>query len=105
VAFGANGVYTYRTLVGGTSCGNAVFGDPDYGFAKSCYVGPVTPGPSGSTYCAAENGLCAFTGTATVAYGAGSSFTQRSLSGGTPCDNAVFGDPDVGVVKACFLLS
>ena len=105
VAFGANGVYTYRTLTGGTPCDNAVFGDPDYGFAKSCYTGPVTSGPSGTTYCAAENGLCAFTGTATVEYGAGTSFTQKTLSGGTPCDNTVFGDSDVGVVKACFLVS
>ena len=105
VAFGANGVYTYRTLTGGASCGGSVFGDPDYGFVKSCYTGPVTTGPSGSTYCAAENGLCAFSGSAVVAYGAGTNFTQKTLSGGTPCDNAVFGDPDVGTVKACYLLS
>ena len=103
VAFGANGVYTYRTLTSGTSCNDTVFGDPDYGFAKSCYVGPVTAGPTGTTYCAAENGLCAFTGTATVEYGAGTSFTQLTLTGGTPCTNAVFGDPDIGTVKACFL--
>ena len=87
-------------------CEEEAFGtDPDYGFVKNCYTGPTTAGPSGTTYCAAENGDCAFSGTRTVEYGAGTSFTQRSLSGGTPCDNAVFGDPDVGVVKACFLVS
>jgi alpha-L-rhamnosidase len=61
-------------------------------------------GPSGSAFCAPENGVCAFTGTVTVAYGAGTSFTEKSLTAGTPCDNAVFGDPDYGVVKACFLI-
>jgi alpha-L-rhamnosidase len=104
VAYGANGIFSYRTLTGGTACDNAVFGDPDYGATKSCYAGPVTAGPAGSTFCAPENGVCSFTGPATVAYGAGSSFTQKSLTSGTPCDNGVFGDPDYGMVKACFLL-
>ena len=105
VAYGANGIFAYKTLSGGTACDNAVFGDPDYGVTKSCFVGPVTTGPAGSTFCAPENGVCSFTGTATVAYGAGGSFTDKSLTGGTSCDNAVFGDPDYGVVKACFVLS
>jgi hypothetical protein len=60
--------------------------------------------PSGSTYCAPENGLCAFTGSRTVAYGAGTTFTQKSLTAGTPCTNAVFVDPQFGVVKSCFLM-
>jgi alpha-L-rhamnosidase len=105
VAFGADGIFTYKTLTGGTGCTNTAFGDPDYGFTKSCYTGPVITGPGGSTFCAPENGLCSFTGTQTVAYGAGSSFTQKSLTAGTPCTNAVFGDPAYGVVKSCFLVS
>jgi alpha-L-rhamnosidase len=104
VAYGANGIYTYQTLTGGASCASTVFGDPDYGFVKSCYVGAVTTGPSGSTYCAPENGLCSFSGTRTVAYGANGTFTQKQLTGGTPCDNTAFPDPLVGTVKACFLL-
>jgi alpha-L-rhamnosidase len=104
VAYGADGIFTYQTLTGGTACDNAVFGDPDYGIVKSCYTGPVTAGPSGSTYCAPENGLCSFTGTQTVAFGAGSSFIEKTLTGGTPCTDAVFTDPDYGVVKACFLI-
>jgi alpha-L-rhamnosidase len=104
VAYGADGIFTYQTLSGGTACDNAVFGDPDYGMTKSCYAGPVTTGPSGSTFCAPENGLCSFTGTQTVAFGAGSSFTDKTLTAGTPCTDAVFGDPDYGVVKACFLV-
>ncbi|MFI5066584.1 MAG: alpha-L-rhamnosidase C-terminal domain-containing protein, partial [Streptosporangiales bacterium] len=104
VAYGADGIFAYQTLTGGTACGNAVFGDPDYGITKSCYAGPVTTGPAGSAYCAPENGICSFSGTATVAYGANGTFTSRSLTSGTPCDNAVFGDPDYGTVKACFLV-
>ena len=72
VAYGANGIYSYQTLNGGTACTNAAFGDPDYGIIKSCYAGPVTTGPSGTTYCGPENGLCSFTGTQTVYFGAGS---------------------------------
>ena len=104
VAYGANGIFTYKTVTGGTACTADALGDPDYGVVKSCYTGPVTAGPSGSTYCAAENGLCAFTGSKTVAYGAGTTYTQKSLSSGTPCTNAVFGDPAAGVVKSCFLM-
>lgn len=103
VAYGANGIYSYTTATGGASCTDAALGDPDYGFVKSCYLGAVTAGPSGTAFCAPENGLCSFPGTRTVAYGAGGSFTTKSLTGGTPCTNAVFGDPDFGVAKACFL--
>jgi alpha-L-rhamnosidase len=104
VAFGANGQYSYQTVTGGTGCNATVLADNDYGFAKTCYTGPVTAGPSGSAYCAAESGLCSFTGTRTVAYGAGGTFTTKSLAGGTPCTNGVFGDPIPNVSKACFLV-
>jgi alpha-L-rhamnosidase len=104
VAYGANGVYTYATLTGGTACNGSVFGDPDYGFVKGCLIGPVTTGPAGSTFCAPENGLCSFAGTRTVAYGAGGTYVDKTVTGGTPCTNTVFGDPAYGTVKACFLL-
>lgn len=38
VAYGAAGRYVYRSVTGSTGCGNAVFGDPVSGTAKSCYV-------------------------------------------------------------------
>ena len=60
-------------------------------------------GPMGYTFCADENGTCSFSGTMSVAFGAGTSFYYETLSNGTPCDNAVFGDPDPNVVKACFV--
>jgi alpha-L-rhamnosidase len=104
VAFGANGIYSYQTLTDGTPCTSAALVDPDYGVAKSCYTGPVTTGPAGSTLCATENGMCPFTGTRTVAYGAGSTYNQKTLTSGTPCTNAVFTDPLQGTVKACYLL-
>jgi alpha-L-rhamnosidase len=105
IAFGANGIYSYTTASSSTACTNSVLPDPDYGAVKSCYLGPVVTGPSGvsASYCAPENGICAFSGTRTAYYGAGSSWTSKSLASGTPCNNTVFGDPDVGVVKSCFV--
>ena len=103
VAFGANGIYGYTTESASVPCTDAALGDPDYGAVKACYVGPVTAGPSGTTYCAPENGLCSFTGTRTVEFGAGGDWTSKSVTGGTPCTDAVFTDPDFGVVKACYL--
>jgi alpha-L-rhamnosidase len=105
IAFGANGIYSYTTASSSTACTNSVLPDPDYGAVKSCYLGPVVTGPSGvsASYCAPENGICAFSGTRTAYYGAGSSWASKSLASGTPCNNTVFGDPDVGVVKSCFV--
>jgi alpha-L-rhamnosidase len=103
VAFGANGIYSYTTESASTACSTAALADPDYGIVKSCYTGPVTTGPSGTAYCGPENALCAFSGTRTVYFGAGTNWTSKSLSGGTPCTDAVFPDPVFGVVKACFL--
>ncbi len=38
VQYGANGVYVYKTLANGTTCSNAVFGDPIFGIAKRCNI-------------------------------------------------------------------
>jgi alpha-L-rhamnosidase len=107
VAFGANGIYTYANESSATACNDTTFADPDFGVAKDCYVGPVTSGPSSvtTTYCGPENALCSFSGTETVYFGAGSDWTSKSIAGGTPCTDAVFPDPDYGVVKACFVTS
>ncbi len=58
-----------------------------------------------STRCAAEGEYCSFSGTRTVQYGGDGRFVTKSLTDGTPCSNAVFGDPDYGVVKSCELLA
>jgi len=53
------------------------------------------------TSCAAENSTC--TGTHEVAYGANGQVFYGSFNGGTGRGNSVFGDPDSGVVKACYV--
>jgi Glycosyl hydrolases family 43 len=60
-------------------------------------------GPAGYTFCAPENGHCGFSGSMKVAYGASGSFYYKTISGGTACTNAVFGDPKVGTVKGCYV--
>jgi hypothetical protein len=58
------------------------------------------------TTCAKEGGLCSFTGTREVRYGANSTWTVRQIAasgGGVQCWNGVFGDPVPGVVKSCQL--
>ncbi len=52
--------------------------------------------------CAGEHGYCVTPIPTAVRYGAHGVFTGRhTRGGGIPCDNAVFGDPLVGVVKHC----
>jgi hypothetical protein len=38
-----------------------------------------------------------------VAYGANNKFAFLNLTGETPCTNALFGDPILGTVKACYV--
>jgi hypothetical protein len=59
--------------------------------------------PAGYTFCAGEDYNCSFTGTKTVAYGAGTTFVKKTRSNGTLCANSVFGDPAPGVRKACYV--
>ncbi len=53
------------------------------------------------TVCAQENQTCSFSGTKNVRYGANGKFSIKTLSNGTLCSNAVFGDPAPGAVKQC----
>ena len=101
VRYGANGLYAYRTLTGGTACTNAVFGDPAPGVAKQCYSSASTTSTttSGWSVCANEGGFCAFSGTQQVQYGGNGLYAYKTLTGGTACTNAVFGDPAPGVAK------
>ena len=59
-------------------------------------VSPVT-----WTNCASEGGVCSFTGTRQVRYGANNSFSTLTATGSIACSNNVFGDPMPGVVKTC----
>ncbi len=100
VAFGggtpAGLSFQYRFATNGVQCSNSFFGDPLPGVLKSCYQRPLTP-------CATEGGVCSFSGSSIVVYGAGSSFKTGVYTGGVQCGNGVFGDPDVGIGKACYL--
>ncbi len=102
VAFGANGSFNYATETDGTSCTDGVFGDPLYGTVKACYIEAAPPDTVTWSSCAAENSTCAFSGTREVAYGADGQYFYGSFTNGTPCNNSVFRDPSVGVVKACY---
>ena len=101
VRYGANGLYAYRTLTGSTACTNSVFGDPAPGIAKQCATASTST-PTGSwSLCATEGGFCAFAGTQQVQYGGNGLYAYRTMTGGTACSNAVFGDPAPGIAKQC----
>jgi len=63
--------------------------------------GSVLGAQNNWTYCSSENQYCSFYGTQSVRYGANGSYFYRTLSSGTSCSNAVFGDPLFGVAKQC----
>lgn len=101
VRYGANGNYVYQTATGSVPCTNTFFGsDPAPYVVKACYATSVPP--TNWTQCASENGTCTVSGTVTVAYGAGTRYAYKTVTNSTPCNNTVFGDPDPGVVKACY---
>jgi parallel beta-helix repeat protein len=98
VRYGAEGHYVYLTRTDGTACSNEVFGDPIAGALKQCH----TAAPSETwTFCAAEYGYCAFTGTQRVRYGADGRYFYATRTNGTACGNDVFGDPIPGALKQC----
>lgn len=54
------------------------------------------------TLCATENKTCVFGGTHQVKYGTETQYVIKTFTGGTPCDNGVFGDPAPGAAKSCW---
>ena len=66
---------------------------------------PSTPSPAPTTTtwvnCAGENGVCSFSGTRQVRYGANGSYGYKSATSSISCSNGVFGDPAYGIVKSC----
>lgn len=105
VLYGAGDKFASRTVTDGTTCSNAVFGDPIYGVAKKCYYssGIVSDTETYWNYCADENGICSFPGIREVTYGAKNSFKTKIVNGKTQCVNSAFGgDPIYGVAKKCY---
>jgi hypothetical protein len=84
------------------ACTDAVFGDPLYGTSKACYL--IAPPTGAATWhaCAAENDTCSFTGSHEVAFGANGQYFYGIFTNRTACSDSVFGDPDFGVMKACY---
>ena len=108
VRYGAAGLYAYRNATDGTSCTNAVFGDPAPNMAKHCDSTetlapppPPPPPPADWVFCANENETCVFTGTRDVRYGSDGLYAYDTATDGVPCTNAVFGDPAPNVAKHC----
>jgi hypothetical protein len=106
VRFGANGVYTSKTITASTPCTTAVFGDPLRGVVKSCsYANTTTTVTATSaptfTTCATEGGTCSFSGKREVRYGTATIYTSKVLTGPVACNNTTFGDPARGQVKSC----
>ncbi|RZL55874.1 MAG: hypothetical protein EOP70_08620, partial [Variovorax sp.] len=104
VSYGANGVFTTKTLGAGTyACGNSVFGDPLTGVAKSCYTAAAASSGTALTLLTAEFGTFKLASASTVSYGANGTMVQKSLAAGSyVCGNQLFGDPLSGVAKACY---
>ena len=98
--YGIPGQYVYALKTNGTQCSNDIFGDPAVGPTKNCGYS-TTAVATDYIDCATENGFCAFAGQATVRYGTADSYVYQTLTGGTVCDNATFGDPAYGSVKNC----
>jgi uncharacterized protein (DUF1800 family) len=124
VRYGANGTFIYKTVTGAIGCGNGNWDDPLFGVAKTCAYssstglpalspGPLpaplpapvpTPSPAPSAAwvaCASEGGVCAVPGTRSVRYGANGTYAFKTVTGSIACNNSVWGDPLVGVFKAC----
>lgn len=91
-----------RTDLGTFNNSFTVSNIPAHGSRMLKIVSVSGGGPAGYTWCANENGTCTFSGTASVAYGANGAFNYRTATNSIACDNATFGDPLVGVVKACY---
>jgi len=111
----SNGNFTPRPGISGASQdSNYVYltgvAPGTYDITASGLGNPTPPPPptaaglaAGYTHCAGEGGQCSFSGTRTVAYGAGS-YTYKTVTSGTACTNDAFGiDPTAGILKACYL--
>jgi hypothetical protein len=120
VRYGANGSFVTKTFTGSVVCWNTAFGDPAKGQLKSCSyssntvatgttagstagAAPAAPvsTDAGWTTCAAEGGVCSFSGTHQVRFGANGFYSTKTVTGSVACTNAVFGDPAYRVVKTC----
>ena len=102
VRYGSNGINKTLTETATVGCNNMVFGDPTPGVLKTCSYADDGSVPAVTwTPCAVEGGICTFAGTKQVEYGAKGIIVSKTATGSIACNNATFGDPISGVVKAC----
>jgi len=64
-------------------------------------VASTTPSAPAWRQCAEEGGVCRFSGTRQVRYGANGVYAYKSASAALACSNSVFGDPAYGALKSC----
>ena len=82
----ANALNERGDIVGGSRRGPPPY---DYEIAPPFYATMWRrEQPDDWTFCAPEGGVCAFTGTNDVRYGANGAFVFRTLTDGTACNNA-----------------
>lgn len=64
---------------------------------------PAAAPPANATWtsCATEGGVCTVPATAVVRYGANGAYTYKTVTDSIGCNNAQWGDPIFGIVKAC----
>ena len=68
-----------------------------YGDGAQCPAAPEE-----WSFCAEENGTCAFTGTKRVRFGKQGKYNYGIFTGGAPCNLATFGpDPAPNIAKSC----
>ena len=113
IRYGGNGSYVYRSATNSVACSNGVFGDPAYGTVKSCAYASTsssiaapsakmtTDSDTGWVSCAHESGVCSFSGSTQIRYGANNVFAYKTAIGSITCNNDTFGDPLPGIVKSC----
>ena len=64
----------------------------------------VAGGPVGFDYCSPEGDTCTFDGVFHIAYGGNYRFFYKNyVTGSVGCNSDVFGDPNPGATKACFI--
>jgi hypothetical protein len=77
-----------------------VSGSIDIGAYEAVAAATATPTVTWTT-CASENGVCRFSGTTQVRYGANNAYVTKTATSTIACNNATFGDPAPNVVKSC----
>jgi hypothetical protein len=111
VRFGANNLYSIKTVASATNCNIVSFGDdPTPNVFKSCSYEntpiDLVAGAASVVWatCAQEGGSCTFSGGHQVRYGANDKFRYRPsglIADSFPCNVNLFGDPVPNVRKHC----